>query len=368
MPGDSNIYYLFHETYTYSGWADHILYSTIDMRLDSGRGAVTNKNIPIINDTLAGGMITATRHANGRDWWIAIPEMGGGRIFVFLLSPAGITDLHAQQVQTSNNHMLLNQAIFSPDGSIYARSEYMDGGFYVYDFDRCTGTFSNSRNVPQTPIKPGGLAISPNSKVIYLTAVDTILQYDLTAANIASTEQIVAVYDSFASPFGSTFFLQQLAPDGKIYISCTNGENVMHSIDYPDSLGSACHVCLHCVQLPAYNAFGIPNYPNFRLGALVGSPCDTLQIGVVEVPNIISGKIFPNPARDWIVFETAQAFKESASLTIYNMLGEQIYQQQFNAGQMRYSVNISGIAEGMYIVKVNNAKGVMYNGKLVIQK
>jgi hypothetical protein len=369
LPGDTNIYYLFHETLDDSyGFTTKLLYSTIDMRLDAGNGKVVNKNIDLIVDSLSGGMITATRHANGRDWWIVKPHFGGDSVSIFLLSPIGISSLHNQQIDDFDVNSWAGQAVFSPDGSIYARNDFVSHRLLIFDFDRCDGQFSNKRIINYDHYKPGGVAISENSNVLYVSDVDTILQYDLTAGNIAATEQTVAVYDSFASPFGSTFFLAQLALDGRIYINCHNGENVMHVIDYPDSLGLACHVCQHCVSLPAYNASSIPNYPNFRLGALVGSPCDTLGITVNELPPLLQGKIFPNPARDWIVFETAQAFKESASLTIYNMLGEQIYQQQFNAGQMRYSVNISGIAEGMYIVKVNNAKGVMYNGKLVIQK
>jgi mRNA-degrading endonuclease toxin of MazEF toxin-antitoxin module len=31
------------------------------------------------------------------------------------------------------------------------------------------------------------------------------------------------------------------------------------------------------VELPTYNAFSMPNFPNYRLGALEGSPCDTLR-------------------------------------------------------------------------------------------
>jgi hypothetical protein len=368
MPDDTNIYYLFHETLDDSyGFTTKLLYSTIDRRLDAGNGKVVNKNINLIVDSLSAGMITATRHANGRDWWVVKPHFGGDSVSIFMLSPLGISNLHNQQIDGFDVNSYEGQAVFSPDGSIYARQDAASHRMLIFDFDRCDGQFSNKRIINYDHFKASGVAISENSKVLYFSNEDTIFQYDLTAGNIAASQQVVAVYDSFVSPFASSFFLAQLGPDGKIYISCGNGVNVMHRIDYPDSLGLACHVCQHCVSLPAYNAFSIPNYPYFRLGALVGSPCDTLN-SVAEIPNVISGKIFPNPARDWIVFETTEATKENALLIIYNILGEQILKQPLNAGQMRYSINISDIAEGMYIMKVTNAKGVMYNGKLVIQK
>ncbi len=34
----------------------------------------------------------------------------------------------------------------------------------------------------------------------------------------------------------------------------------------------------HGITLPTYNAFSLPNFPNYRLGPLDGSPCDTLGL------------------------------------------------------------------------------------------
>jgi hypothetical protein len=71
--------------------------------------------------------------------------------------------------------------------------------------------------------------------------------------------------------------LAQLAPDGRIYMSSNSGTRYLHVIEQPDSLGLACSVCQHCVELPSYNSFSIPNFPNYRLHHEVGSPCDTLR-------------------------------------------------------------------------------------------
>ena len=316
---------------------------------------------------MATGMITSVRHANGRDWWVVIPRFGGGEVYVFLLSPSGISDLNIQNVNLSNNKAVANQAVFSSDGSIYVKSEYMDGGCYIYDFDRCLGKFSNCRYIKRSPIKPGGLAISSNSEVLYLIESDTIMQYDLTAGNIQLSGQVVAVYDSFASPFASTFFQAQLALDGKIYISCGNAENVMHVIEHPDSLGMACEVRQHGIPLVAYNAFGIPNYPNFRLKQLVGSPCDTLGIGIEDKPAIINARLYPNPSKSWFIFEPATSLLEPGRMELFSIYGELVAAQKLNPWQGQYLVNIDNLPAGMYVVKVSTKKGVVFNGKIIKQ-
>lgn len=51
----------------------------------------------------------------------------------------------------------------------------------------------------------------------------------------------------------------------------------LHVINNPDLPGDNCDVCQHCVALPSWNSFSMPNFPNYRLGYLEGSPCDTLR-------------------------------------------------------------------------------------------
>lgn len=44
------------------------------MSLNGGLGAVTEKNQVLLEDSLSVGKITAVRHANGRDWWVLMPQ------------------------------------------------------------------------------------------------------------------------------------------------------------------------------------------------------------------------------------------------------------------------------------------------------
>ncbi|MCS7036399.1 MAG: PKD domain-containing protein [Saprospiraceae bacterium] len=122
------------------------------------------------------------------------------------------------------------------------------------------------------------MAISPNSRYLYHNRYDTAFQYDLWAADIPASRKVVAVYDGFTDPFPVTFYIMQLAPDGKIYSSATNGARYLHVIHRPDEEGLGCQYQQHGIQLYKYNDFSVPNFPNYRLGPLDGSPCDTLGL------------------------------------------------------------------------------------------
>jgi hypothetical protein len=90
--------------------------------------------------------------------------------------------------------------------------------------------------------------------------------------------------------------------------------------------------------------------------------------GMAEIGDNSKISIFPNPARDWIILKPLKSFTETAELQLYNILGKKVLSQTLNPMQGQYNLNVSGLAEGMYIMKVTSAKGIVYNGKLVIQK
>ena len=60
------------------------------------------------------------------------------------------------------------------------------------------------------------------------------------------------------------FFLSQLAPDNKIYVSIPNTVRAIHVIHNPNAKGAACEVEQRGLILPTYNKFGIPTAPYRR--------------------------------------------------------------------------------------------------------
>ena len=288
-PGDSNLVFLINmevdviEIEGESEFAGDILYySIIDKTLDNGNGAVTIRKETLLNTPMDVGKLSTCKHANGRDWWLVVPAWSSNLYYRFLLSPEGITELESQ-VTGDIVPTGLGQALFSPDGTKHIRyngiSQSIGEYVTVYDFDRCSGLLSNFQqiNLPQGGVS-GGTAVSKNSRFLYTTSNIYIYQYDLQATDILATRTLVAEYDGFADPFSTTFFQAQMALDGKIYISAANGVRWLHVIQNPNELCPDCNIQQHGIELPTHNAFSIPNMPNYRLGPIDGSPCDTLGI------------------------------------------------------------------------------------------
>jgi hypothetical protein len=243
---------------------------------------VIEKKTTMIADSLEYGQMAAVKHANGRDWWILVPESHSNRYYTMLLDSSGLSIVDTQSVGNWF-YAGLGQAVFSPDGSKYVRVngvKLTDPKYlYIYDFDRCTGKLSNPVYLEYENSGLGsGCAISPNSRFLYAISRQQIWQYDLYASDVGASKTLVAQWDGYIhnNQFTTTFAMAQLAPDGKIYITTPNSNVYLHVIDYPDRAGLACQVRQRAIRLPNYNDYGLPNHPHFRLGPVDGSACDTL--------------------------------------------------------------------------------------------
>ena len=363
FPEHPNQYYFFHEPIVIpmSGgtYSNKLLYSFVDLTANSGLGKVVSKNNSIISDSLTDGMIAAVKHANGRDYWVITPRYSADGYHIFLLTPNGIEYKSYQAIGTRRiSSGGASTALFSPDGTRYIKHDtYLADRLIILDFDRCTGKFGNPIEIEVPFHGVGGAAISPNSRWLYVNTEETMWQMDLWAADIEASKIVIATYDGYASPFGSTFYRAQLAPNGKIYYCCTNGENVMHVINHPDSAGVACGFQQHGVQLLSYNAFTMPYYPNYYLGAMVGSGCDTITTATskpIEIANIYA---YPNPSKDKI-FVGMNYLKGKPILLLVNSLGQEVYRKQIEDTTKETEVSLIGFPQGIYYLKVQTEDNI----------
>ena len=211
FPNHQDQYYLLHSEEGYidkPGWyleCTGLFYSIIDMAENDGLGEVIQRKVSIINDTLEYGKLTGTRHANGRDWWIIINKSHSNIYYVLLLSDKGLELYNIQEVGIYTPEGL-GQAVLSPNGNTYVKFNVIDfqsGAFVdIYDFNRCTGNLSNHRQINiHDQASSGGVAISPNSRYLYVTTSNFIYQYDLFYGNIDMSKRTVAVYDGYENPF-----------------------------------------------------------------------------------------------------------------------------------------------------------------------
>ena len=286
----SNQYILIHETWDYLGnWGtagNKILYSIIDMNNNHGLGAVASKNNLVFTDTLDYGKVAAARHANGRDWWVVVPKYDSNIYFSFIVTPDGLFYYDKQEVGKINLAGY-GQATFSPNGTYYAKFSTIDetsGAYFdIYNFDRCTGDLSNHHQIFfSNGVLSGGVAFSQNSKFLYIAYSDHIYQIDLT--NNGYQLNVVADFDGYHSQPSPSFLVptyfgqMRLGPDGKIYCSPTiYPVSELHTIEKPDLLGIDCSVNQHSIKLPVLQQ-SLPNFPNYRLGPIDDSTCDTLGL------------------------------------------------------------------------------------------
>lgn len=381
FPNQENQYILLHAALERIGSDNHaettLLYGTlIDMSLNSEEGSVIYKNQILIQDTLEWGKLTATKHANGRDWWIIVPEFDSNRYYRLLLSPKGVENLglehtaHAVEVG-------LGQAVFSPDGTKYVRNNLVGGvgvadQLDIYDFDRCTGLLSNHQHIIYADSAgAGGVAISPNSRYLYVSHDRYLFQYDLETENIAEVQDTVAEWDGFVHPpiFATRFFLAQLGPNNKIYINTSSATKYLHIIHQPNEAGLACEVEQRGVELPTFNAFSMPNFPNYRLGALEGSPCDSIVSNTHFIPPKKTDiYLYPNPATNYVKISASVPLTRPSYWQLYNGLGQVIKIEQLPTHSTEHQINLENIPNGMYFYNVEQEGKVLKSGKLFIQK
>ncbi|MBL7916546.1 MAG: hypothetical protein JNL49_16060, partial [Bacteroidia bacterium] len=258
-PANDSTFYLFSISVTQNFG---MVYSIIDMRLNSGLGAVTQKNIQLQNFQQV-DCINAVKHGNGRDWWVIFRENdypnSNNEWCTYLITSNGIQNFSIQQIgeqnRTGGGH-----TSFSRDGNKMVFTNWADM-VEVYDFDRCSGLLVNPITIEEDPGIPPflitwGCEFSPDGSKLYVsTNSDTsyLFQYDLNSTNIPASKNTLFSISTIEYALGAL----KRGPDEKIYLSgwYNDGFNAPYPyadsvynmynmnlsvINQPDSLGSLC--------------------------------------------------------------------------------------------------------------------------------
>ncbi len=279
-----------------------------------------------------------------------------------MVTPIGPTLYSSQSIGTNTPDILdwYGQACFSPDGSKYALALARTQSVELFDFDRCTGEFSNPRYILINDSTAGllGCSFSSDSRFLYTSSDTYVYQLDTWSSNIDSSKQIVATYDGFVGNFQTKFFYHQLAEDGKIYISTINGDSVLHSINQPNLYGINCDVQQHSHTLPHNNNFSLNNFPNYHLGALSGSPCDTLTSlnGYLTFEDLILN-VSPNPSFGKSIYVKYKLDNsEQGVLNIFDVNGLLSRTVTLPKWSSYQEISISNLSSGVYIVKLSSGR------------
>ena len=400
-PNNNNKYYLFQiqetlsDSFTFQGYS--LYYSIIDLSLNGGLGKVISKNILLQQDSME-EKLTAVKHGNGIDWWVITHLSNSDKFNIYYISSNGISPPLRQSIGSFIPGYPGSSAYCENAGQMKVSEQgdklvYLNlaRDLYLFDFNRCTGTLSNSLNLhPELAGSCGGYygcSFSQSGKRLYVTTVgknmysdiDTLFQYDLTANSIIDSKIQIWI-DTNSSNTYREIGQHQLGPDGKIYISnCYSGIPTYHYslynsnlsvINYPDSLGLSCNFTPYSFNLAGgHCSYGLPNLPNYNLGRWIDSPCDTLSSIVDFNSTNLIISIYPNPAKDNITIIIGNNEEETYNFELFDIVGNKVFSKQFTTSENSANISLNSISKGIYVCRILDSKNIkLYNGKLVIIK
>ncbi|TXN35083.1 T9SS type B sorting domain-containing protein [Flagellimonas hymeniacidonis] len=322
-PNDPNILYIFTvDTSVFEGDPNRGLnYSVVDLSLNGGNGAVTQKNINLLR--FCSEKVTAVlKNCLDKSIWVVTlgPENSNTGPFntyhAFEVTSAGVntTPVNSKfddlEVLDSRGYMK-----FSPDGETLA-SANSASGLYLYDFDVDTGILSNQNQILVTaPNKfPYGIEFSPNQRFLYAHTSNnapaaqvgghssSLLQYDLNASNISASEVEIDRRPIYRGAL-------QLGQNGKIYRTIAEnyltGTPYLGVIENPNELGNAATYRHNAVFLNGQNATqGLPPFiQSFfdRIDLIKnadGSSSSSLTVCVGD-QFTLEAENFPNATYNW---------------------------------------------------------------------
>ncbi|MBL7809649.1 MAG: hypothetical protein JNN28_17645 [Saprospiraceae bacterium] len=304
-PGSNHLFYLFYTDIGSPYFMQPFFplapvtmyYSIIDMTLENGLGAVVEKNKVIIQDTFARSMIQASRHFDGKSWWIIMPKSHSNCYWTLLLTENGIDTIFNQCVgQIWGDRDSQGQAVFSPNSKYYARFNYFYG-LNIYNFNNITGSLSQPvvSDFGQDTFFLSGLAFSPNSRFVYTSTYNKLWQFDTRENDISTTRILIGELTTPPNIQVITHLNQaQVAPDGKIYIGGAGEFKHLHVINRPNCYGLECGLEQYALEMAGRSHYTMPNLPHFNYWNEADT-CETASVNTIDGSNHKSIKIFPNP-------------------------------------------------------------------------
>ncbi|MGB5172067.1 MAG: T9SS type B sorting domain-containing protein [Eudoraea sp.] len=275
-PQNDNLFYVFTvDTTIEPSDRDYGLnYSIVDMNLNNGLGEVIEKNINLLKDCSEKISAVLKDCSDNSIWVLTLgPENGvKGYLNTYYAYEVNANGVNPNPVKTTFPRLTIEDARgylkLSSDGKKMASANVTDGAF-IYDFDASTGIVSNQEILTiNAPHKfPYGVEFSPSGEFLYIHTSNNILQrssnksnllqYDLLAENISSSEVILDTNPIYRGAL-------QLANNGKIYRTIANsyfnGTPYLGVINSPDERGENSNYIHNAVLLEGSATQGLPPF------------------------------------------------------------------------------------------------------------
>lgn len=276
QPGSDHLWYLL-----YSDGIEEInnldtnlimYYSIINLNLDNGMGDILQSDVILQNYSTE--KVAATKHCNGKDWWIMTRKADSNSYNSWLLSETGLKFNISQSIGYKLNELggIGSPMKFSHNGNHLAAAHHArievfnnatyDGVVEIFEFDKSTAILKNNIILKQNLRSTYGIEFSPDNTKLYTTEtmiVDSIIQYDISIYN---KDSILASKHFVGQGFTLLAGGMQLAPDGKIYIA-NLFNNYLDIIHNPNEKGAACNFEKLGLELGGRECgLSLPNFPS----------------------------------------------------------------------------------------------------------
>ncbi|GDX51851.1 hypothetical protein LBMAG27_08980 [Bacteroidota bacterium] len=356
-----------------------LYYTLLNTNLNGGLGDILTSTIytPAFLTDSVSEQLTSIKHANGRDWWIIFKTGKQNDYFKILLGLNGIEKVDSQNVGMKINLFNYGEISSNPQGDLIGSVHFYARQIELFRFDRCSGEMTLIYDAQLDDINgapPYGCSFSPDGRNFYYSVRDTIYQIHINNNFTVNNKVIIASHPFTVFPPSDSiydYWQHELGPDGKIYIICskestpylnyTYRDKNLCVINNPNGIGAACDFQPWSYYLGGNKVtLGLPNMPNYNLGKLVGSPCDTLtsiQNENLKTKSIV--RIFPNPATEQLTIDNGEFTITEIEIT--DVMGRIIYKEQSHSHLS--IIHCQLFSAGIYFVKV-----YMNDGNVEVKK
>jgi gliding motility-associated-like protein len=257
-PGSTNLFYIV--TIDEQSSNNGLRYSLVDMTLNGGLGDIVagQKNIFLFQTNSE--KLEVVPASDGISCWLITHDNPGNGFFAFKIDNAGIqtTPITSFIGGTQGNgagHMKINKQFNKIALGILNLGAGSTTQIELFDFNNTTGLVSNA-TIWNYNFQVGliyGVEFSPNGKVLYVSDLQQIVQYDISQPTTLAIEN--SAYQFTSGGFSQPATLQ-LGIDNKIYV---NGAN--DAINCPNKLGIDCGFQQNVIpNLSGGGGYGLPKW------------------------------------------------------------------------------------------------------------
>jgi len=364
---------------------DKLYLLKIDRFLDSGLGGLvdTLRYKEVWEEPVA-EQLNAVRHGNGRDWWIVVRKrtpLISNEFIIALITPDGVSYRQSQgSGYFGNEHGTLT---FSRNGDRMAAATTKGlcptspSSVALYSFNRCDGHINLIDTLPIRKCSPNayGVAFSLDGNRIYYSTVERTNLYQASLIDGKLVDTLV-----FSSGGGINLAGGNLlsGSNEKLYLNYMRLLPSVYDtfgmylgvINTPNSFGPACQFDTFGLYLGGEFNTGLtlPNFANFDLGPLVGSPCDTLSPQDTTQTGLFNP---PKPIADWSVFPTTNnglytlQSSQAGWLIVHDLYGREVLRQWH---EQTIPFDLTSQPAGLYLVHLRAVDGTQTLPRKIVRQ